>query len=273
MSVTHAGGGTIYALFIETCSAFTTAAGAAPKPTRSMMRVLGELEGAMGGGGGLPPLLGTCPTALLPTVTPAVAPSAIEGRDGIDEPPSLPRLYQMLHTLDFSNHYLGTQASSALIRTLRSLPSTLLPAAGPNCTNYCRLTALVLPQCGLDTSSAVELYRLMTSAAFAFTLKELDVRNNPYLALEAGQLFLAGLGFVITDDSHSFQERSIDESNERHMRNVPGVREYVSRLCRLVTEGTNIPPHYVRRIDRLHYVRKSWYTKMLELVDFFEKNL
>ena len=243
--------GPIASLFVSVCSSCTTAAGVSPKPTRSMLRVLSELDASGVGSEDCPPLVGTCPLELLPTVTPACDPTQGTGTTGISTTTSLPKLYDVFYQLDFADHYLGTQAACALIRTLRTIPASIpIP---PGHTPFVRLTTLRLPQCGLDTSATVELYQLLTSGAFAFTLKELDVRNNPYLALEAGQLFLAALGFVILDDSHTteLKSRPFDESNERHMKGIPGLREHVSRLCSLELEGTNVPPHYVRRIEKL----------------------
>lgn len=261
--------------------------------------------------------------------------------------------YSTDYVLDFSKGYIGTAACVVLCEALltytpsEATEATAAPEEDVSCIPrsphphvvYCALKELRMPNCGLDTGSAYALFKLLTHDRCAFTLKLLDIRHNPYLALEAGQLLLRALGYVVrdadgsggevagaellallrafagTDISSAIVPHLVEDSlandkaggahQESHTATVPIPRTFdmgtqtgnvappamsdgglpnntcedgeaqrsasadtmnpsasfrsrpaapnrnISRLCTLHAEGTNIPPHYLRRLEVL----------------------
>lgn len=163
-------------------------------------------------------LYGRCRADLLPVVGSVARPNIIRAAAGAGVATPI---YSGGLSLDFGarHAYLGPAGCTVLCEALLTYPCPQSDASADDAADadavsggpptyasipkhtmrvatYCALKELRLSDCGLDTGAAFALFRLLTHERCAHTLKVLDVRRNPLLALEAGQLFLGALGYV-----------------------------------------------------------------------------
>ena len=174
--------------FAAECNRVVSAQGKRPKPTRSLLLQLREIE------------------------TWIFSPSG------------------PTRALDFTKSVLGNEAAVALFRTLLLCPSN-------STTVVLKIHAIAVPGSGLKNEAIQALVALLSSHRCS-GVTEVDLRDNEFVAVQAGQVLLRMLGFTLP---HDRLEQSAAVTTTRGL----------GSLRRIHLSGTNIPTHYVRRIYAL----------------------
>ena len=120
--------------------------------------------------------------------------------------------------VDCSRHSCGDDGAAALFDTLRLAEVPL------------HITGVLMPQNDLRNQAVEALCRLLRSKNGA-SITRLDLKYNPFIGIEAAQNLIAALAPPSGDE----------ESDARPSR----------RSVKVELEGTNVPPHFLRRLSAL----------------------
>ena len=210
-------------MFTAQCARIVNSKGQQPRPTRSVLALLKEVE---------PHLLSSSDVEPFP--------------------------------LDLSHCYLGNEGAVALFRTLsvfgaadsvlrvdedntaavEAAPQTESSQASCHPDIFLNLSAIVVPQSGLRLEAIVALCELL-SLPRACRITHIDLSGNEYVALQAGQLLVRLLG-----DRGPLGDGSQGRSHS-FLKSPEGDPVFSQSLMSVAAGDTNVPSHFLRRIDAL----------------------